>query len=62
MHCSGDLPDPGIASLSLTSLAVGDKFSITSATWEALMWVISTNIYSIGNDKAGKALKYLSVH
>ena len=30
---SGDLPDPGIELMSLTSPAVAGRFFITSATW-----------------------------
>ena len=58
----GDLPDPGIELVSLLSLALAGNVFTTSAPWEALMWVISTNIYSTGNDKAEKVLKYLSIH
>ena len=32
----GDLPDPGIKSVSLTSPALADGFFTTSTTWEAL--------------------------
>ena len=32
----GDLPDPGIEPVSVTSLALADEFFTTSATWEAL--------------------------
>ena len=32
----GDLPDPGIEPASLTSAAMAGRFSIASATWEAL--------------------------
>jgi len=32
----GDLPDPGIKSMSLTTPALAGKFFTTSATWEAL--------------------------
>ena len=32
----GDLPDPGIETMSLTSPALSDVFFTTSATWEAL--------------------------
>ena len=32
----GDLPDPGIESVSLASLALAGRFFTTSATWEAL--------------------------
>ena len=37
LPCSlpGDLPDPGIKPVSLTSLALADGFFTTSATWEA---------------------------
>ena len=33
----GDLPDPGTELASLTSPAMAGGFSITSATWEALV-------------------------
>ena len=32
----GDLPDPGIKSVSLTSPVLASRFFTTSATWEAL--------------------------
>ena len=32
----GDLPDPGIKPMSLTSPALADGFFTTNATWEAL--------------------------
>ena len=34
----GDLPDPGIQPVSLTSPALADGFFITSATWEDIGW------------------------
>ena len=39
----GDLPDPGIEPVSLTSpaLALAGRFFTTSATWEALEQIIS---------------------
>ena len=33
----GDLPEPGIELMSLTSLALEGEFFTTSATWEAQM-------------------------
>ena len=42
----GDLPDPGIKPMSLTSSALAGEFLTTSATWEAqssLSWVRSQN-------------------
>ena len=33
----GDLPNPGIEPMSLTSLAVAGGFFTTNATWEALL-------------------------
>ena len=33
----GDLPDPGITPMSLTSPALAGEFFITSATWGALL-------------------------
>ena len=33
---SGDLPDPGVISVSLMSPALAVRFFTTSATWEAL--------------------------
>ena len=35
-HPAGDLPDPGIEPVSLTSPALAFGFFTTSATWEAL--------------------------
>ena len=37
----GDLPDPGIKPMSLTSSALAGRFFTTSATWGALVvfWV-----------------------
>ena len=35
-HPQGDLPDPGIEPMSLTSPALAGRFFITSATWEEL--------------------------
>ena len=32
----GDLPDPGTKPTSLTSAALGGRFFVTSAAWEAL--------------------------
>ena len=32
----GDLPDPGIESISLMSPALADRFFTTGATWDAL--------------------------
>ena len=34
-HPPGDLPDPGIEPMSLTSPAVAGRFFTTSTTWEA---------------------------
>ena len=36
----GDLPDPGIKPVSLTSLAFAGRFFTTSATWEAHTFVL----------------------
>ena len=35
---TGDLPNPGIESVSLMSPALADGFFTTSDTWEALPW------------------------
>ena len=37
----GDLPDPGIKPMVLTSPALAGGFFTTNATWEALEWVYS---------------------
>ena len=41
----GDLPDPGIEPVSVTSLALADEFFATSTTWEALqhcvVWIFT---------------------
>ena len=45
----GDLPDPGIESVSLMPSALADRFFTTSATWEALyniIYVYKIFIYS----------------
>ena len=39
----GDLPDPGIKPMSLTSPALADGFFTTSVTWEAHRVVIVTD-------------------
>ena len=39
----GDLPDPGIEPMSLTSPALADGFFTTSMTWEAHRVVIFTD-------------------
>ena len=44
----GDLPDPGIKPVSLTSPAVAGGFFTTSTTWEA---PIITNVYYIYNER-----------
>ena len=38
----GDLPNPGIKPASLMSLALTGGFFTTSATWEALVWILTT--------------------
>ena len=35
---AGDLPNPGIESVSLESLALEGRFFTTSITWEVLLW------------------------
>ena len=43
MHCHappGDLPDPGMEPVSLTSPALAGGFFTTGATWEALRGVM----------------------
>ena len=60
----GDLPDPGIESVSLMSPALAGRFFTTSATWEAQMQtttykidqkqdpiVLLRKLYSISCDK-----------
>ena len=37
----GDLPDPGIKLSSFMSPALADGFFTTSATWEALLWIVT---------------------
>ena len=37
----GDLPDPGMKPVSLTSLALAGGFFTTSATWEAVLPYVS---------------------
>ena len=48
----GDLPDPGIETMSLKSLALADGFFTTSATWEAtpsLAPVVLVRVHWVGN-------------
>ena len=40
---TGDLSDPGIKPVSLTSPALADRFFTTSPTWEALVKQLSSN-------------------
>ena len=49
---SGDLPDPGIEPVSLMSPALAGGFFTTSATWEALLSLLS--VPSIHEDLKGK--------
>ena len=39
---SGDLHDPGMEPMSLTSPALADEFFTTSVTWEA--WYVGTQV------------------
>ena len=43
----GDLPDPGVKSVSLVSPALADRFFTISTTWEAHEW--ASNIVNISN-------------
>ena len=43
-HSPGDLPDPGIELMSLTSPALAGRFFTTSATWEG-PWEIINHCY-----------------
>ena len=42
---SGDLPNPGMEPVSLTSPALADEFLTTNSTWEALSYVYAFIYY-----------------
>ena len=52
-HLPGDLPDPGIESMSLISLVLAGGFFSTSATWEAPLPVHSPLIVQKGGGLLG---------
>ena len=52
----GDLPDPGIESVSLRSPALAGGFLNTSATWEAQEMRIPAPVFSLGEFHGQRSL------